>query len=214
MIVIFDWDGTLCDSLDDIVAAMLAAAGEVGLEAPSAMAVREIIGLGLPQALERLFPGHSEMQQQAMSDAYARHFLAQTEAGPRLYAGAREVLDSLAHRGFELAVATGKSRRGLDRVLSALGMQGSFHITRCADETHSKPDPLMIHQILEQRGWRPEEAIVVGDSEYDLEMASNAEVASVGVSYGVHSVARLRRHAPVAVIDALPALLELPRLSA
>jgi len=120
-----------------------------------------------------------------------------------------ETLDGLRERGIELAVATGKSRRGLDRVLVSLGLADYFDSTRCADETQSKPHPRMLHEILVTRGKSPGDAVMIGDSEYDMDMARQAGVRSVAVSFGVHSTDRLASCGPLAVIDALPELLEL-----
>ncbi|WP_116364168.1 HAD family hydrolase [Parahaliea mediterranea] len=209
MIVIFDWDGTLCDSVDGIVFAMRAAAEELSVAAPEAAAVRNIVGLGLPQAIGQLFPASVPDEQLALAQAYSRQYVAATSGPVPLFAGARELLDDLRGAGFELAVATGKSRRGLDRVLAGAGMSDFFDATRCADETASKPDPMMLHQILEERGRTAGQAVMVGDSEYDLAMARNAGMASIGVSFGVHSPERLQRHEPLAVVDQLSALLPL-----
>ncbi len=135
------------------------------------------------------------------------------DRGPApLYPGALETLHALRDRGLELAVATGKSRRGLNRVLAGLGLEGFFDSTRCADETSSKPHPLMLHEILQERAKPVEEALMVGDTEFDLAMAGNAGIGSVGVSFGVHSVPRLQAHDPLAIVDTLPELLDLPEL--
>ncbi len=209
--IIFDWDGTLCDSAGHIVHALQAAAVEVGVAAPTDAAARDIIGLGLPQALARLFPQMAAALREDMAAAYARHYIASEEAPPALFPGALDLLTGLQARGRELAVATGKSRRGLDRILAIHGLENVFHATRCADETRSKPDPLMLHELLAERGVAHGDAIMVGDTEYDLEMASNAGIASVGVSFGVHSAERLRAHRPVAIIDTLSELLALPQ---
>lgn len=211
--VIFDWDGTLCDSVEQIVRSVQGVARELGLPVPSEAAAANIIGLSLPRAMEVLFPEESPQRLEALISGYASNYVASAEV-PTLFPGALETLHELKGRGFELAVATGKSRRGLDRVLAALDLEGLFSATRCADETSSKPDPLMIAQLLDERSFSPEEVIMVGDTEYDLEMARNAGVASVGVSFGVHSVERLADHAPLAIIDTLPELLDLPELAA
>ncbi len=203
MIVIFDWDGTLCDSVDGIVSAMQAAAVELQTRPPAAPAVRDIVGLGLPEAMIRLFPEHTEDWRRSIAEAYSRHYINATAGPARLFGGARDALDALRSAGFELAVATGKSRRGLDRVLASIAMSDYFDTTRCADETASKPDPLMLEEILSERGKRAGDALMVGDSEYDLEMAARAGIPSIGVSFGVHSPERLSRHAPLAVIDRL-----------
>lgn len=209
MIVIFDWDGTLCNSVGAIVASMQAAAAELALEVPEPACVREIIGLGLSEALARLFPDLETCRHQDLTAAYSRHYAAPDRAQTPLFPGAMTTLEALRERGLELAVATGKSRRGLDRVLASLQLADFFDATRCADETRSKPHPLMLREIMTERGKSPAEVLMVGDSEYDLAMAREAGVRSVGVSYGVHSGARLAGHQPLAIIDALPQLLEL-----
>lgn len=210
--IIFDWDGTLCDSVEHIVTAMTSAAVSLDIEAPSAAQVRDIVGLGLPQAVAQLFPHEAERERVAMAAAYAEHFVAAETgdgAGPKLFPGVLETLHALRERGLELAVATGKSRRGLDRVLARLALSDFFDASRCADETRSKPDPLMVQELMGERGMRASQVVMVGDSEYDLEMASRAGVRSVGVSFGVHSPKRLAQHGPIAIIDTLPQLLEL-----
>ena len=202
MLVIFDWDGTLCDSAPEIVMAMQDAAREHRLTVPGAAAVREIIGLSLPLAIARIFPGLSEDRVAALAESYSVHFRAHASES-RLYEGARETLEALALRGFQLAVATGKSRRGLDRVLGELGMQSLFHATRCADETRSKPDPLMLEELLQECGREPAEALMVGDTEYDLEMANAAKAGGLGVDYGVHSRERLLACSPLGCLSSV-----------
>lgn len=210
--IIFDWDGTLCDSVGHIVRGVQTAAREMGLPAPTDAAAADIIGLGLPQAMAVLFPEVAEPRRLQLIEAYSRSYIANEEDTPALFPGAMETLHALKESGRELAVATGKSRRGLDRILNKLDLTGFFDATRCADETRSKPHPLMIHEIMQERGVASERVIMVGDTEYDLEMAVNAGVASVGVSFGVHSIERLEAHGPVAIVDELPQLLELPAL--
>ncbi|TDG14041.1 HAD family hydrolase [Seongchinamella unica] len=211
--VIFDWDGTLCDSVSQIVRAVQAVTLEMGLPVPSEAEAANIIGLSLPRAMEVLFPQEPPERLALLIEGYASHYVGSETAPPALFPGALETLHELRGRGFALAVATGKSRRGLDRMLARLGLEDLFDATRCADETRSKPDPLMVTELLAERGCRPQDVIMVGDTEYDLEMARNAGVASVGVSFGVHSIERLARHAPLAIVDELPALLDLPALS-
>jgi phosphoglycolate phosphatase len=209
MIVIFDWDGTLCDSIEHIVSAMREAAVELGMEPPPAEDVRDIVGLGLPQALARLFPATDDAGRGELALAYSRHFASPQRAPARLFEGAMDTLEGLRARGIELAVATGKSRRGLDRVLDSMGLADFFEATRCADEALSKPHPRMLHEIMAARGKSAEEALMVGDSEYDMAMAEQAGVRSVAVSFGVHGSDRLAAYRPLAIIDALPELLEL-----
>ncbi len=210
MIAIFDWDGTLCDSVEHIVGAMRDAAVEVALEPPAAADVRNIVGLGLPQALARLFPALDDAHRAALATAYSQHFSSPDRGPARLFEGALDTLQALRSLGIELAVATGKSRRGLNRVLTELGLSDFFDATRCADETRSKPHPQMLHEIMGDRGKSAHEVVVIGDSEYDLAMAREAGVRSVGVSFGVHDSQRLSAFEPLAIVDKLPQLLELP----
>ncbi len=212
MLIIFDWDGTLCDSTGNIVAAMRSAAAELDGEQPTEAAVRDVIGLGLPEAMAQLFPRREAAFRERMQLRYREHYLELERNPSALYPGARETLAELRGRGHYLAVATGKGRRGLDRVLNGHGMGDYFDASRCADETRSKPDPLMLHELLTEMDTSSAEAVVVGDSEYDLAMAAAARVAGVGVSYGVHSAERLRVHDPVAVVDSLLELLQLELL--
>lgn len=209
MLAIFDWDGTLSNSSSRIVAAMQAAAEDTALEVPSDAAVKDIIGLGLPEAIEALFAGLDPGTAGQVRLRYSQRFVEFDRIPSDLYAGAMETLHRLRARGYLLAVATGKSRRGLNRVLASLEMEQFFDASRCADETLSKPDPLMLHELLEELDCPAQSAVMIGDTEYDLEMAVSARVAGVGVSYGSHNPERLERHGPLAIIDALPELLEL-----
>ena len=209
MLIVFDWDGTLSDSTGRIVEAMQIAAQELALPVPQAAAVRDIIGLGLPEALKILFPDLSRAASNAKREAYSQHYRQLDQEPCALFPGAMSVMQDLRERGWQLAVATGKSRAGLDRVLEAHAMGRFFDATRCADETASKPDPLMLTQILLQLAMPAETAYMVGDSEYDMAMARNGGVAAIGVSFGVHSVERLQQHQPVHVVDSLPELLTL-----
>ncbi len=213
MIAIFDWDGTLCNSVDHIVSAMQDAAEELAVAPPPAAAVRDIVGLGLPQALSRLFPELGSAARGEIAAAYSRHFASPHRAPTQLFDGAMETLHGLRARGIELAVATGKSRRGLDRVLAALELTDFFDATRCADETSSKPDPLMLHEIMAARGKSAQEVVMIGDSEYDLAMAQRAGVPAVAVTFGVHGGDRLAAYEPLAIIDELIELLNLPVLA-
>lgn len=206
MLVIFDWDGTLCDSTGRIVEAMQQAAGDESADIPSVDAVRDVIGLGLPEAMATLFPALSSSRRSQVELHYRACYLALDQTPSPLYPGARETLNELREAGCLLAVATGKGRAGLDRLLAGHDLADFFDATRCADETRSKPDPLMVHELLEHLQRGPEDSVVVGDSEYDLMMARAAGVRSVGVSFGVHSAERLERHGPVAVIDELTEL--------
>lgn len=203
---IFDWDGTLMDSERQIVQCMQAAADDLKVVIPGYAAVRAIIGLGLPEAIQLLFPDQGAERREAIRQAYARHFLGGTGGGSELFPHARELLAELRGNGHLLAIATGKSRLGLDRVLGVTGLADVFHVTRCADETASKPDPLMLQEILAATGRSAGQALMIGDTTFDLEMAVRAGMRSVGLAHGVHAVDALEQHAPVAIVPDLPAL--------
>ncbi len=200
-LLIFDWDGTLCDSLSRIALCVRCAAEEVGLPAPLEHEAREIVGLGLVDALEALFPGIHMDQILAMRDSYSRHFVKLDRKPSPFFEGVEATLEQLKSEGYLLAVATGKSRRGLDRVLKARNLSGFFHGSRCADETAGKPNPRMLHELLEEFRFLPEDALMVGDTEFDMSMAVNAGVSRVAVSYGAHSPDRLQKYQPLACLD-------------
>lgn len=197
-LLIFDWDGTLMDSAGVIVACIQAASRDMGLLEPSREAASHIIGLGLRQALETLFPELPEDQHQPLADHYRRHYLGQDAKIP-LFEGARELIVDLHGRGHTLAVATGKARRGLARAFDHTGLEPYFHASRTADETHSKPHPAMIEELLDQLMVAPEQALMIGDTTHDLEMARNAGIASLAAGYGAHPPENLEDLAPLAV---------------
>lgn len=207
MLVIFDWDGTLIDSTAKIVACMQQAARDEGIEPRASEVIRNIIGLGLDEALAVLYPGEPAVARASIRQHYARRFVAADQIPCDFFPGVRASLDRLRSCGVPLAVATGKSRRGLDRVLGNLGMTDFFQGSRCADETASKPNPLMLSQLCSEFNVLPENAVLVGDTEYDLEMAHRIGMPSVGVSYGVHALERLVRWHPLQVLDEFEALL-------
>lgn len=204
MLFIFDWDGTLCDSTGKIVRCMQLAARRVGLRDLEDFEVLNIIGLGLPEALSSLFPGVPAASLQAVSQAYAKYFVADERTPMGFFQGVEETLNHLRDQGYQLAIATGKSRRGLERVLDSLKMQGFFHGSRCADETCSKPDPAMLRALLAEFRRHSDDAVMVGDTEYDMEMARRAEMPRVAVSYGAHTIERLRPYEPILCIDHFP----------
>ncbi|GGY42145.1 haloacid dehalogenase [Bacterioplanes sanyensis] len=205
-LIVFDWDGTLVDSTGRIVDSMQRAAGEVGLASISDFAVQNIIGLGLPEALETLWPGIDGEQRQRMTEVYARFFVADSEVSMAFFAGADALLQNLTASGRQLAVATGKSRRGLDRMLDEHGVRHWFAATRCADETESKPAPRMLNELLQQLSVPAERALMIGDTSYDLDMAANAGVDAIAMTHGAHDESILRRHGPVAICHNLTEL--------
>lgn len=200
-LLIFDWDGTLMDSVARIIDCLRIAGVEAGFEPRPDNELRNVIGLGLREALHQLYPGEPESLIETMADHYRHQYLESNQTPSELFPGVAELLKTLENQGYWLAVATGKGRQGLDKVLQETGLSGRFHTTRCASETFSKPHPRMLEEILDQTGLQASDALMIGDTEYDLEMASNAGMASLGVSYGVHSVERLLKHNPIACLD-------------
>ena len=207
MLIIFDWDGTLMDSAGKIVTAMQQAAEDVGCDVLEDVAIRDIIGLGLPEAIHALYPSLDAARRERVRQCYAERFVALDAIPSRLFPGVEETLLSLRDEGHQLAIATGKSRRGLERVLPRTGLAPLFEASRCADETRSKPDPRMLHELLDACGAPLMESVMVGDSTYDMRMAESIGMARVAVSYGVHSPEQLARHTPVRCVDRLPQLL-------
>jgi phosphoglycolate phosphatase len=207
-LLVFDWDGTLMDSEARIVACMRAAITDLSLAPRDDASIRNIIGLGLTEAIKHLYPGTDLAFATAMIDRYRYHFLTADPTRSELFAGAEETLQTLADAGYLLAVATGKGRVGLDKVLDETGLGRLFHATRCADETFSKPHPLMLEQVMDELGVEPAATLMIGDTEYDMQMASNARTAALAVSYGVHERERLLQHQPLHCIDAITELTE------
>ena len=208
-LVIFDWDGTLMDSTGRIVDCMQAAARQLGLDVLAPVQVQQIIGLGLPEAISTLYPRLSDSGVLAMRDAYAQHFIAAEQSPSPLFAGAEVLLQQLRSQGMRLAVATGKSRKGLDRVWRGSGLGQHFDYSRCADESGSKPHPQMLKDILAHLCVAPQQALMVGDTSFDLEMAQRAGIDRIGVTYGAHDVEVLAQFAPLALVDALQDILPL-----
>lgn len=197
-LVIFDWDGTLMDSVGQIVESLLAAAAQYEIDL-SAEAAANIIGLGLPEAMAVLFPQHPQLHTEIQA-AYAAHYVPRSQQ-TRLFDGVEVLLQRLQQQGIVLAVATGKSRAGLDRVLADSGIAAYFSVTRCASETRSKPHPQMLQEILDVTGIVAADALMVGDTSYDLEMAQRIAMPRIGVSYGVHTAKRLQQYQPLAVVQ-------------
>jgi len=187
------------DSEAQIVSCIHAAAADLDLAPMSDATVSNIIGLGLREAIDTLVPGRDASFHQAFVEAYRTHWF-QSESS-QLFEGVRPMLEAVRQQNFLLGVATGKARRGLDRVLTDTGLGGYFHATRCADEAPSKPHPQMLLDLMTELEVLPEETIMVGDTEYDMEMATNAGVAKVAVRSGVHSAERLKQHAPLVCLE-------------
>jgi phosphoglycolate phosphatase len=193
-LVIFDWDGTIMDSTGLIASCIQQSCRDMGLPVPPESEAKWVIGLGFLQSVEHVAPGLDRERQVALADSYRRHFVAREHEAP-LYEGIPELLAGLRSRERRLAVATGKARRGLDRALATSGLAPFFEATRCADEGFPKPHPDMVLRLLEQTGVDPARAVLVGDTTHDLELAANAGVDAVAVSYGAHDEALLRSRA-------------------
>jgi phosphoglycolate phosphatase len=186
-LIIFDWDGTLMDSAQKIANCIRASALDVGIAPPTESNAKSIIGLGLFEAMGILFPQCSEAEISALVDAYKYHFVTGDVTEQKLFGGVADGLARLNDAGVLLAVATGKSRVGLDRAFINTELKSHFAVSRCADETRSKPHPQMLQEILEFTAIEPHKAIMIGDTTYDMDMAVNANMLGLGVSYGVHS---------------------------
>jgi len=205
-ICVFDWDGTLVDSERHIVDSLTYAADKLSLPPLSYDAKKDIIGLSMQKALETLYPSLSSSGIEEMRTYYGEFFFSVPQDASSLFDGVVNTLTYLRDSGLKLAVATGKSRRGLDKALISSGLKSFFDIERCADETKSKPDPLMLIEIARYYNADPDSMLMVGDTEFDLEMARSFGMDSIGVSYGVHDVKRLALHKPIAIIDSFAEL--------
>jgi len=185
-LIIFDWDGTLMDSEVQIITCMQRAAKTCKVRIPTDNEVRHIIGLGLTEAVQAIYPNANQQDIQQMFDAFRVHFLGADRPPSRLFPQVEAILEQLNDAGYLLAVATGKGRAGLASVLVETGLKHYFITTRCADETFSKPHPQMLEEILYYVGLESHQALMVGDTTYDIEMAANAKMDSLGVAWGVH----------------------------
>ena len=202
-LIIFDWDGTLMDSEAKIVSCLLASAADLQLPLPTVTEAKNVIGLGLHEACVQLMPGSGRELHLQMADRYRHHFLTANQTPSQMFEGVEEMLSALDERGHFLAIATGKGRQGLDAVLEETGLKHYFHATRTADETISKPHPQMLHELLNYFGLESNEAIMIGDTEYDLQMARNAKMDSLAVSYGVHELERLLEQQPISCVHSI-----------
>lgn len=201
-LLIFDWDGTLVNSIGRIVAALHMAARDSELPPRSDAELRAIIGLGLPEVVVALYPDLNDADvAHRYCRSYSEHYLALEGTPSVLFPGVAEAMKAFREAGYQLAVATGKGRHGLNRVLADQGWTDFFDITRCADETASKPAPLMLEQILAHCGVPAERALMVGDSIFDLEMARNAGMDSVAVGHGAMSLDALAGSGPRLMIE-------------
>lgn len=204
--VVFDWDGTLMDSTHHIVSALQGACRDLDLPIPTTEQAAWVIGLSIESALYKLVPDMDERQMEAFSERYRDHYLRQ-DGGLMLFTGVAQFLGDLHGRGVVLGVATGKSRRGLDRALESLALRPLFRATRCADEAAGKPDPAMLEQLLQEFALAPEQVLMVGDTTHDIWMARHAGVDSLAVSYGAHPRHTLGEAEPTALVSTVADML-------
>jgi len=198
-LLVFDWDGTLLDSAAAIVVAIQSACRDLGLPVPPEQRARHVIGLGLHDALRHAAPDLPEDCYPQIVERYRFHYLSRDHE-LQLFPGAADLVAEMADAGFTLAVATGKSRLGLQRALQASGLGPFFDATRCADECHSKPHPQMLEELMGELSVPPERTLMIGDTTHDLQMAINAGVGSLAVSYGAHPTADLEALSPLACV--------------
>lgn len=202
-LLVFDWDGTLIDSEAKIVATVHAVVDELGLPRVPGERIRNVIGLALPEAMAELFAVCSPDLRRHIVERYRYHFSHPKSPVSKLFSGAMMTLAHLRRAGYILCLATSKSREGLQQELELTDLGDYFTATRCADETRSKPDPLMLNQIMVQVGAKPRETLVIGDSDYDMAMARNAGTDAVALTCGAHSRERLLAWFPRACLDSI-----------
>ncbi len=204
-LIAFDWDGTLYDSTQIIVRCIQAAVTDVGGQTPSQAQAAYVIGMALMPALAHAAPDVPKEKYPLLGERY-RHHYAQHHNDLSLFEGVLPLLQALHERQHLLAVATGKSRKGLDEALHQVALRGIFDASRTADETAGKPDPRMLHELMTELGVVPERTLMIGDTTHDLQMANNAGCASVGVSYGAHGPSGLEDLRPRAVVHSVAEL--------
>jgi len=202
-LLVFDWDGTLMDSVATIVACAQAMLGELGLPQPPDALIRSTVGLGLRETIDRLVPGCDAELYRRVVDTYRTHWLTTYQNLPLLFPGVPDMLRQLADEGYLLGIATGKGRRGLEHALRTSGLVGVFHATRTVDEAPSKPNPGMLLDLLDELGARPDEAVMIGDTTYDLAMAQAAGTAGVAVLSGSQAREELERFLPLACLPSV-----------
>lgn len=196
-LLIFDWDGTLMDSIGWIVHCLQTAAGRLGCPIPAPEAAKDVIGLSIVRAMDALFPEAGPELREQLVRAYSQEYVSRTLGPGDLFAGVRDMLEMLNGAGYRLAVATGKTRAGLQKALQATQTEALFYTTRAADETASKPDPLMLLEIMNHAEAVPERTLMIGDSIHDLQMAQNARISAIGVCCGAHPEEILQQYRPL-----------------
>ena len=207
-LIIFDWDGTLMDSAAKIVQCMQQAARHCEVDVPSDEEVSHIIGISLKPAIKQLFNTDDDHLAERLVLAYKEVYLGVDTTPCPLFNGVETMLSDLVAKQRTLAVATGKARRGLERAWRQTGTGHYFTTSRCADEAESKPSPDMLLQLIEERGLTPAQALMIGDTTYDMQMAQSIGMDRVGVSYGVHAQVHLEKHKPKAIVHSIAELHE------
>lgn len=205
--IVFDWDGTLMDSISKIVESMQSSAQQLGLPVPDYEQAKNVIGISLLPALKQLFKIDDEKAAMDLFHTYKEHFKDHAQVSSPLFVGAIELLEELKQRGYILAVATGKARQGLDHNWHHSNTKHFFNVSRTADDAQSKPSPDMLQQILSELNLSADQVLMVGDTTYDMAMAEAINMDRIGVSFGVHNAQELNQHNPLAIIDSLDDLL-------
>ena len=204
-LLVFDWDGTLVDSIERIVTSLQFASKKALNIEVTAQQAKNVIGLGLAEAVEMLHPelnrNQDKKQLVKIADAYRQHYLFDNKVPAPLFDGVNSLLDELRDQGYTLAISTGKSRRGLEQSIAEHNVAEYFVATRCADESKSKPQPDMLHEILKELNFPAAQALMIGDSEHDLKMANNADMSCIGVTHGVHDEATLKQFNPLTCLN-------------
>ncbi len=208
-LIVFDWDGTLMDSVDWIVQCLLVAAKEQNCELPKEQDIKDIIGLSIHKSLDKLFPELDDSARQLFIESYSKAFFSRQITDNDLFSGVKEMLLHFKQAGYQLAVATGKSRHGLDKAMQGTGLDGFFNITQCADETASKPKPDMLNVIIETLDVSKDRVVLIGDSTHDMEMAVNAGVDSIAVLCGANSKEQMQSYGPLLNLQTTAELLEI-----
>lgn len=210
-LIIFDWDGTLIDSIDWIVNCLQTAAKECDFDIPEPQAAKDVIGLSITNACRTLFPKADQEMRTRLTVSYHQAYLSRQMGREDLFPGVYDMLVELKHSGYQLAVATGKTRAGLQHALQATETEALFCITRCSDETASKPDPRMLHEIIQHTKAANERSLMVGDSSHDLQMAVNAQISSIAVLCGAHPEDILQQYRPLMCLQQPAELLNIIR---
>ncbi|WP_440874246.1 HAD family hydrolase [Thalassotalea sp. PLHSN55] len=202
-LIIFDWDGTLMDSIGHIVSSMQATAASLKFDVPSFEQAKSIIGLSLPIGVKKLFPVETDEQVQLIITEYKKQYTSNNHIAAGLFDHTEQLLSALKASDKLLAIATGKARLGLTNALAQTQMGDYFHTSYTADDALSKPDPQMLNLILQELNINAEDAVMIGDTVHDMAMAQRAGIDRIGITHGVHNKAQLEAYAPKAVVDSI-----------